>query len=30
MYDLTLSQNGHFNQKNKPKKPYFFMPDVFG
>jgi hypothetical protein len=29
MYDLKLSQNDHFNQKNKPKEPYFFMPYVF-
>ncbi len=26
MYDLTLSQNDHFNQKNKLEKPYFSCP----
>jgi hypothetical protein len=29
MYNLTLGQNGHFSQENKPKKPCFFMPHTF-
>jgi hypothetical protein len=29
MYNVKLSQNGHFNQKNKPKEPYFFIRHVF-
>jgi hypothetical protein len=24
MYDLTLGENGHFNQKNQPKEPCVF------
>jgi hypothetical protein len=29
MYDLTLGQNGHFNQENQSKEPCFSMPRAF-
>jgi hypothetical protein len=29
MYDLTLGQNGHFNQKNQPKEPCIFHAPFF-
>ncbi len=29
MYDLTLCQNGHFNQKNQQKNHVSFMPHAF-
>jgi hypothetical protein len=29
MYNLTLGQNGHFNQKHQLKEPYFFMTLAF-
>jgi hypothetical protein len=29
MYNLTLSQNGHFNQKINQKNYVYFMPHAF-
>jgi hypothetical protein len=29
MYGLKFGQNGHFSQKNQPKKPLSLMPCTF-